>query len=477
VFLSLLATIAKAEPLTIIENGEPRAVLVVERDEPKAMEAAQAIRTTLEKMSGASLAIVDDGENVPDGMIAVHVGHTAGAKRVARDIPSGFDPKPRPNTFDGEGFVLRTGSNILVVAGNNDGPYQGTLYAAYELLRRLGCRWYFPGDWGEIVPKKQTVTVGALDILSRPDFAQRSVNAGGWCPVSREEREQYKQWQLRIGMTATDFYPIAGDGFLAGLVDPEEYYEKHPEWFAMGQDGKRHAHKHPGGFYYDRHTMLCLSNQEMYGEAVKNMKLALAGEKKLNIMGTYGFGISPPDGVPYCYCDSCKKESQNFEYPRYAHRTFQSEEFFAFAARMGREFPNVFVGTMAYSLREIVPQGVELPKNVAVMVAPISCDVLHPNDSNLWRRRDFIRNLRRWRKHSDHITIYDYNPGFLLGSWIPERDAENLAINAPIYREIGIKGFNAEGRKAFMQTWISNYVRARFLWDADTDLDELKTDF
>jgi len=245
----------------------------------------------------------------------------------------------------------------------------------------------------------------------------------------------------------------------------------------MNEAGKREAHMHKAGWYYDRYTMLCLSNQEMYAESVSNVKKALAGEKKLSNMSTYGFGISPPDGVPYCYCDECKLASQNFQYPRYAHRTFQSEEFFGFAAKIAREFPNTFVGTMAYSLREIVPQGIDLPKNVSVMVAPISCDVAHPNDSQLWRRRDFIRNLRRWRTLSDHITIYDYNPGFLLGSWIPERDAENFAINAPIYREIGIKGFNAEGRKAFMQTWISNYVRARFLWDADTDLDALKTDF
>jgi hypothetical protein len=120
---------------------------------------------------------------------------------------------------------------------------------------------------------------------------------------------------------------------------------------------------------------------------------------------------------------------------------------------------------------------VEIPDNVSVCIAPISCDVLHPNNSKLWRRRDFVRNLKAWREKSPHITIYDYNPGFLLGNWVPERDAANMAVNAPIYRDIDIKGLNREGRKAFMQTWISNYVMARMLWDADTDLEDLKSDF
>jgi hypothetical protein len=238
----------------------------------------------------------------------------------------------------------------------------------------------------------------------------------------------------------------------------------------MGRDGKRHRGRSV------RHTMLCLSNEEVFKEAVESVREMKEGERDFGYFTT-GIGISPPDGVPYCFCEACQQASQNFQYPRYVHRTCQSEEFFGFAARLAREFPDIFIGTMAYSLREIVPQGVEIPQNLSVCIAPISCDVLHPNDSKLWRRRDFVRNLKRWRSKTPHITIYDYNPGFLLGNWVPERDAANMAINAPIYRDIGIKGLTREGRKAFMQTWISNYVMARMLWDADTDLDALKDDF
>ena len=40
-----------------------------------------------------------------------------------------------------------------------------------------------------------------------------------------------------------------------------------------------------------------------------------------------------------------------------------------------------------------------------------------------------------------------------------------------------LRGFNAEGRKAFMQTWIIYYITAKLLWDSDTNIEEIKKDF
>jgi hypothetical protein len=73
--------------------------------------------------------------------------------------------------------------------------------------------------------------------------------------------------------------------------------------------------------------------------------------------------------------------------------------------------------------------------------------------------------------------MYDYNPGFLLGSFLPERDAANFAVNARLYKATGMKGIRAEGRKAFMQTWISYYVRGKLMWDVNADVEAIKKDF
>jgi len=131
-----------------------------------------------------------------------------------------------------------------------------------------------------------------------------------------------------------------------------------------------------------------------------------------------------------------------------------------------------------YALRDIAPQGVKLGPNVAVMQAPISCCVLHPNnDPHCWRRQEFIKNLKRWRSLTDHVWLYDYTPGLLVSQFQPERDAANFAVNAKMYKEIGIKGFSREGQPSMMASWISYYTAAKFMWDVESDLDALKNDF
>jgi hypothetical protein len=85
--------------------------------------------------------------------------------------------------------------------------------------------------------------------------------------------------------------------------------------------------------------------------------------------------------------------------------------------------------------------------------------------------------MRQWCQRSPHVYLYDYNPGFLLGSLVPERDVANFAVNAKLYKEMKLKGFVSEGRKNFMATWVSYYIRSRLMWDVNADVEALKKDF
>ena len=238
----LLSPALRAAPQAIVHEGAGRAVIVVEPDEPKAMKAAQALQAYVEKMSGVRLALVEEGQAVPDGMpVRLLVGQTRAARELGVKIPSGYDITIRPDIFEEEGYVLKTVGRNIIIGGNNDGPYKGTLYAAYALLERLGCRWYFPGDWGEVVPEKKTITVPELDVVSRPDFPVRSIGLSGWVPISSDERQLYRAWEEKVGFNYDRFYPTVGDGFLAYLVPPNDYFKTHPEYFAMNERGERRA--------------------------------------------------------------------------------------------------------------------------------------------------------------------------------------------------------------------------------------------
>jgi len=471
---------ARAAPLTLVKDGQPRAAIVIAADEPRAAQAAEAIQKYIEKMSGARLEILREGQAMrgegPQARISV--GHTALARQAGIAVPAGFDPSIRPDAFEEEGYILRTRGNTLFIGGNSDGPYLGTIYGAYAFLEKLGCWWYFPGDWGEIVPEKTTVIAPHLDVTSRPDFALRYIGLNpGWVPTTAEEMAIYRDWCLKVGFQSSHdagFYPNVGDGFLGVHLPPREFWEEHPEYYAMDQTGKRHT----GEGDADYTTMLCLSNHDVFTQILQNLKAAFAGERPGQRISKNGFGLSPPDGSPYCYCDLCAAASQHFEYPPYVYGPQMSEEFFSFAVRLAREFPDKWVATMAYSLREAPPQGVTLLPNMTVYYAPISDCALHPNNHpSCWRRREFVNILRQYRRQTPHVYLYEYNPNFLTGLFVPERQTANAAVNIPLYKKLDIKGICAEGRKAWMQTWTSYYVIAKLLWNADTDVDALKREF
>ena len=470
-----------ADALEIVRDGVGQATIVVAANDKDATTGAGELQTFIERMSGAKLPIVAEGEPVEAGGIIIYVGHTEAANAAGVKIPAGFDPTIRPDMYEEEGYVVKTKGRRIFVGGNGDGPYHGTLYGVYALLENLGCRWYFPGDWGEVIPQKKTVTVGVLDVESKPDFAMRNIWIDGRWLISNENRQIHKQWTLRVGFSKHSLnagietmYPTPGDGYLAHPLQPKEYAEKHPEWYSMDESGVRDIDPERSSSF----AMLCLSNEEMVAEYIKNVGEAFEGKRKIGNVSDLGVGISPPDGAPYCYCEKCKASSENFNYPRYVHKTMQTEEVCRFINKVAAAFPAKQVGVAAYSLRDIAPQGVKLLPNVSVMQAPISCCVIHPNDDpTCWRRQEFIKNLVQWVKLTPHVWVYDYTQGMLVSQFEPERDVTNFSINAPIYKKIGIKGFGRQGSNAMMATWIGYYTSAKLMWDVDADIEELKKDF
>lgn len=471
---ALLCGACRAD-LILVADGKPNAIIIAAQ-EVHATQAAAQIQRYIEKMSGARLPILKEGEENLTGLpVAIVIGHTKIAEQEGVKIPAGFNEvEGDPKAFEEEGFVIATRGNRIILGGNSDGPYQGTLYAGYEFLERLGCRFYFPGEWGEVIPEKKSIIFPVTNVTSRPDFAIRHNSLGGWIPATPLERTIYADWlcKTKNSLPFGSFYPGVGDGFIAYLVPPREFQEKEPELYAMKQDGSR---TQP---LYENLAMISLVNPKTFELAVRNLKEAFAGTRKMSIVSRNGFGISPPDGAAYDYDPEAIKRNANFNYPTYVHHPMTSEEYFDFAARLAKEFPDKWVSTMAYAGREMPPQGVKLPPNIAVMYAPISSCVLHHgNDPKCWRRTETISIMRQWCRMSSHVAIYDYNPGFLLGSFLPERDAANFAENVKLYKAMKLKGFCPEGRKAFMQTWISYYIRSKLMWDSKVDVAALKKDF
>ena len=244
------------------------------------------------------------------------------------------------------------------------------------------------------------MTIPHLDILSSPDFAIRRIGIGSWVKATPDERKLYEMdWCDKLAFNGGQFesYPGVGDGYLGRLLPFTEYCESHPEYYAMNKKGVREKPER------ERHTMLCLSNPEVLSESIRRIEEIFVSGTHENYAHIFhnGIGISPPDGSPYCYCPQCEQESQNLEYPKYVYGPQMSEEFFNFASKIAEAFPDKWIATMAYALREMSPQGVSLLPNMTVFYAPISCCALHDvSVASCWRRQEFRKILTQWRRQT-----------------------------------------------------------------------------
>ena len=231
-----LAADRLAADMIIVLDGQPRATIVVAKDaadpiNQKIQMAAEELQAYVEKISGAKLPIVDDGQS-PAGPL-IFVGRSRLSDAMGVDVPAGLSPARRD-----EGFVIVGQGDRLLLAGNDDGPYHGTEYAVYDFLRSLGVRWYMPGEFGEIVPQQKTIRVVEQQILEKPDFVMRN----WWLHALPELAAQEARWKLRNKMNPEPMFAICGDSSVRAIVAPEELRKEKPELFALNEDGTRNPY-------------------------------------------------------------------------------------------------------------------------------------------------------------------------------------------------------------------------------------------
>ena len=82
-----------------------------------------------------------------------------GATRAGEELRRKYAARP------GQTLLIRCDERGLVLTGTDEA---GTRHAGYEWLYRLGCRWYTPYDWGEVIPRAKTLVWPSKQRLQSP---------------------------------------------------------------------------------------------------------------------------------------------------------------------------------------------------------------------------------------------------------------------------------------------------------------------
>jgi len=434
----------KALSLTISRDGRPQAVIVLAADatEPE-QHAAAELSEFLAQITGAKFETAASAST----RNAAHIFVGPGAAKQA-------DPDFTADGLGADGIVIRTVGGNLILAG---GRPRGTLYAVYTFLEdHLGCRWW--SSKVSTIPKKPTIDVPELNIRYVPALEYREpfwfdAFDGDWAARNKSngnsERIDAKRGGKHIyqGFVHT-FYP---------LIPPQTYFNEHPDWFSL-INGKRTTD----------YAQLCLTNEEMRKELVKN----LAAQLRANPGATIA-SVSQNDWHGNCQCLQCAAIEKEEESPAGLLLRFVN----AVAEDIEGEFPNVAIDTLAYQYTRKPPKLTKPRRNVIVRLCSIECSFSKPLADE--RNKTFRDDIVGWSKIADRLYIWDYTTNF-RHYVMPHPNLRVLGPNVRFFADHNVKGIFEQGaytsngaEMAELRAW----VLAKLLWNPNLDGQKLIDEF
>lgn len=473
--------------LTLVENGKPVAEIVVANESPVVQYAAEELQKRVQQATDAVLPIVSQRT---EGVPAIMLGDNSWLRQTM-----GVDVDTLPR----DGYVIKKIADAIAIAGK-DNPFEdpaktvskgiwaqtyqrATLFGVYDFLQRfVGVRYYFPDELGIVVPKYNTLTVPAMDIVEAPDFAQRRTS---WYHSGKSFTGDDQGRDFRLGNL--DMYRLRAETMILpnnhglirlGLVD--RFGEEHPGYFALLDTGKRDNDMGLPG----HHGHLCYSSEGLRQEIYKDAEAFLTGKpastrgaKTKDRVGWSPsafqpgfFNIMPPDGlgpIRYCHCPQCQEYVENGNY---------DELIWQFIADIANQLKSNgvsgYITCMAYSTYKRVPD-VDLPDNVLVMLA-----VPGP-----WLERDpeaqqeYDQLIQDWNAKIAPHRVWLWNYANKYGA----RNLPGIPTSTPhaigdYYQRIApdIAGaFLLSSTDHFLFNYLNWYVFCQVAWDNEVDVNEI----
>ncbi|MEO8659123.1 MAG: DUF4838 domain-containing protein [Bryobacteraceae bacterium] len=423
----LLLTCLPLGAVTLVKNGRSDHSICLAPDaSPSERRAAEELQRFIAGMSGARLPLLDK----------------CGGRGPFVRVGGG-------GAFGPEEYRLRTSGRDLLIEG---GHLRGTMYGAYALLEKLGCRW-FTVDVSRI-PKLPTIEIGPLDETGKPAFEYREpyfteAFDKDWAARNRTNGAFSKLDESTGGKV--EYFPFVHS--FESLIPPQQYFKDHPEYFSL-IDGARRAEK----------TQLCLTNPDVLRLTVARVREWIAEHPTAKIIS-----VSQNDWEGWCECDRCKRVEQE-EGGQHSGPMLRFVN--AVAAEIEKTNPDKLIDTLAYWYSENPPAKVRPRPNVRIRLCPIGVCVAHPYEL-CPRSTYFVKNLKAWSAITNQLYIWHYNTDF-AHYLAPFPDFDELAADMPLYQRNGVVGVFLEGAYppggGSENGELRSYVMARLLWNPQTDV-------
>ena len=376
--------------------------------------------------------------------------------------------------------VAVKGNNLCISGGNTRGLYYGVI----AFLEHLGCRWYAPGEIGEVIPKITRIEVADnFCVKGSPSVPWRGLHICGYGVTRDGARKGHWDYETALWMIRNkmNFKPIHNSeyedvnpllqkillkplafGHSYSKWFPQEEFAKHPEYFAM-VNGKRL-----------QNGQLCLSNSDMRKELARRIVEYAEKHPDLPVIS-----LAPNDGYRWCECPDCIK----LDTPEDREKGEINQRTHWFNVEIARELkktnPDITISGIAYCNYLEPGSNIAKTDNFVVVICETKAQNYSLNNDKSPSNNIIRKRFLRWRETAGKVVWSSYYLSY--GGTFPRPYGVQLAKTIRFLAENKLYGFKSEVVPGNNDRWRSAiyyiYLFSRLLYDSKSDPDKVLDDF
>lgn len=401
------------------------------------------------ELTDANLPIVEDSNlTYSEEVKYVSIGETSLSKSAGITVDK--------EALTGEGFrVTIKGSSIFLIGGGSN----GVMYSVYDFLEvAYGVKIYAEDEI--LIPKTSKALLPILDYTEKPDLQIRAINSYEY------NNSQIFRRRMRTHLRQEGWIYTSHSFF--AIMPLSQYYDNHKDWYSKDK------------------TQLCLSNEEMTEEFIKNVYNLY---NKPQYEGAVNCMLGIEDSNTWCTCAKCLEETAKYKESgmmvRFVNKVYKGVREMMDANGQQDKKIRLFIYAYFKTLSapvdaqgNVLDESVKPVGDIGVMIAPLSAkyDVALNCEENL----DVKNQITAWSEiFNDNIYMYIYGANYGLYP-LMVNDFGSIKENYQYFEEIGAIGVHHLGSYNALSSDMSqlkNFLQAKLLWDNDLDSEKLIVEF
>ncbi|MDO8595727.1 MAG: DUF4838 domain-containing protein, partial [Sulfuricaulis sp.] len=357
--------------------------------------------------------------------------------------------------LDNDGFLVATRSGMLFISGPPTGTGHGAMCGAVDFLKRdLGCRWYMPGEFGAVIPRRGDLKLDVQDRRIEPAFRSRTFYCAedSWKTGDTEYLLNVQRRHIRLNMHHN----------MHRVLPPSKFAKDHPEWYCE-IDGVRR----PPGSDTTGGWQPCMTSDEGIKAAAQTII-----EHFRSKPSEMSFSIAVNDGGGYCECAKCKAKylagDAKAECGIYGRLYFEWAD--AVARIVEKEFPDRMLGCLSYGGAYVPPADIKLCRLITPMAVMPTFRAQDPE-----ARANQDKRAKMLSARCGAWGLYDWYYGY--GMLFPLPIHHLLKERIQSYYKLGARAIYYEADVNWALDGHKYALMNDMLWDPGLDVDAWLDDF